>query len=199
MGLETGEWRRCRSLSLTPPPHSVPTALDPAPLVTNSNHVVPGLMSVTPKVVLACLVTERISQSLNILFIVYSLCLSAHYKLDITHPHELKIVGVSVSLNLFFSALVESFCMNKRLYLASSTGFLYVCVCLIACVSCLPLGYICTGFDYCQPALSSETIAVGHCQRSSSSPTYTHFYNPLGPSNTQPITSHHLCQFHIDN
>ncbi len=34
VGLETGEWRRCRSLSLTPPPRSVPTALGPAPLVT---------------------------------------------------------------------------------------------------------------------------------------------------------------------
>ncbi len=65
-------------------------------------------MSVTPKVVVACLLTERNSQSSNIPFIVYSLCLSAHYKPDITHPHELKIVGVSVSLNLFYSGSVES-------------------------------------------------------------------------------------------
>ncbi len=43
VGLETGEWRRCHSLSFTPPaslrshgsrPRSVPTALGPAPLVT---------------------------------------------------------------------------------------------------------------------------------------------------------------------
>ncbi len=34
MGLETGEWRRCRSLHLLHRPRSVPTALGPAPLAT---------------------------------------------------------------------------------------------------------------------------------------------------------------------
>lgn len=38
----------------------------------------------------------------------------------------------------------------------------------------LLLAHRCTGFDYCQGALSSETTAVGHCQRSSKSPTNMH-------------------------
>ncbi len=36
VGLETGEWRRCRSLSLTPKELMIMNHLSPAPLVTDS-------------------------------------------------------------------------------------------------------------------------------------------------------------------
>ncbi len=52
-GLETSEWRRCRSLSFTPP--IVPTALSPAPLVTDS--LIPIRHERELSLVLACCVT----------------------------------------------------------------------------------------------------------------------------------------------
>lgn len=89
--------------------------------------------------------------------------------------------------------------MNKRLYLAYSTDFLYVCVCLIACVSCLcPLVIVAQALTTVSLHYSLKPL-LWATAKGLQVVLHTHTHNPLGPFNTQPITSHHFRQFHIYN